>query len=414
MDVIDKYLARYAEPEVASCGFVSDNFQYCLVIPAYQETWLQVQKVWGKLDRNLLIILVANAPDSEDVITRELIDDVKNESNIMHQSGSLTYLRSHDKHCILLVDRCHHPIPRRQGVGLARKIGADIALSLITTGRVRCPFIFNTDADVELPVDYFSALSVQGNVAAAIYPFTHRPESATQLACYLYEISLLYYSAGLRYAQSPYAFHNIGSTLIVSASHYAQVRGFPGRNAGEDFYLLNKLAKTGRIVTLKQPELQLSGRFSDRVAFGTGTGIEKIHNLVNPERDLLFYNPRIFVRLRQFLAELKSSHRVSADSRFSMPETNHWCEEVKLQGLINEKQKQRSAVFLKFTDDWMDAFRTLKFVHFMREHYDPSLPLQEIFDGTVLPCDGRELPLEKLRSYLRQRHSVDDVNDRQI
>ena len=47
----------------------------------------------------------------------------------------------------------------------------------------------------------------------------------------------------MKYARSPYAFHTIGSTMAVSANHYAKVRGFPKREAGEDFYLLNKLAK---------------------------------------------------------------------------------------------------------------------------------------------------------------------------
>ncbi len=35
-----------------------------------------------------------------------------------------------------------------------------------------------------------------------------------------------------------------GSSLGVLAPAYAEVRGFPRRQAGEDFYLLDKLAKT--------------------------------------------------------------------------------------------------------------------------------------------------------------------------
>ena len=76
----------------------------------------------------------------------------------------------------------------------------------------------------------------------------------------LYEYSLRYYVAGLTYAQSPYAFHTIGSTMAVNAEHYASVRGFPRREAGEDFYLLNKLAKVGSVHTLEENNAMRSDR----------------------------------------------------------------------------------------------------------------------------------------------------------
>ncbi len=70
------------------------------------------------------------------------------------------------------------------------------------------------------------------------------------LATQLYELSLRYYVAGMKFARSPYAFHTIGSSMAVSPVHYARVRGFPKREAGEDFYLLNKLAKLGSVLEL--------------------------------------------------------------------------------------------------------------------------------------------------------------------
>ena len=108
-------------------------------------------------------------------------------------------------------------------VGLARKIGADIALALIDRDFVTSPWIFNTDADVKLPLDYFGPLDAPGNQenSAFIYPFSHsieNPGSALEEnALLLYEISLLYYGAGLNYASSPYAFPSIGSTVAVNA-----------------------------------------------------------------------------------------------------------------------------------------------------------------------------------------------------
>ena len=70
-------------------------------------------------------------------------------------------------------------------------------------------------------------------------------------------LSLRYYVAGMKYARSHLThFHTIGSTMAVRASYYAKVRGFPKREAGEDFYLLNKLAKVGTVLELEaSPEL---------------------------------------------------------------------------------------------------------------------------------------------------------------
>ena len=45
--------------------------------------------------------------------------------------------------------------------------------------------------------------------------------------------------------------------------------GFPRRNATEDFYILNKLAKVGSIARLAGTPVILEGRLSDRVPIGT-------------------------------------------------------------------------------------------------------------------------------------------------
>ena len=117
-----------------------------------------------------------------------------------------------------------------------------------------------------MPRDYFSAVEPLNarTTSAAVYPFEHarNPDIRVQHAQALYDASLHYYVAGLKWAGSPWAFHTIGSTLAINAAHYAQARGFPKRRAAEDFYLLNKLAKLGHIETLSSPPLadQISSR----------------------------------------------------------------------------------------------------------------------------------------------------------
>ena len=391
--LISRYLATHAEPEVFDAArLVPDFYKYCLVIPAFRENWKKLQRVWGKLDPDCLIILVINSSTKDDSLTVKLISDIEATSESLCATGPLTYLITHDRRSILLIDRCSNPIPEKQGVGLARKIGADIALTLINNRRVSEPWIFNTDADVRLPGSYFAAAAgkqVNANIpspAAILYPFTHRPAPGAVEACALYEISLYYYVRGLRYAASHYAFTTVGSTIAIHADHYAKVRGFPRRSAGEDFYLLNKLAKTGTINQLAGPLIEISGRLSERVPFGTGVGIKKILDLADPMSNFPFYNPGIFRCLKQFLWELDHCQDAAdLTDHFKNSKSRQWCESVDLFTLIDSKRNLTPAVFRKFTVDWMDGFRTLKFIHFLQQHYFELVALSDIFDGTILP-----------------------------
>ena len=391
--LISRYLKTHAEPEVLDAArLILDYYKYCLVIPAFQEDWQKLQRVWGKLDPDCLIILVINASTKDDPLTNRLISDIETKSETLCSNGPLTRLTTHDRRSIFLVDRCSNPIPEKQGVGLARKIGADIALTLINNRQVLEPWIFNTDADVRLPRSYFAAVAgkqVNATIrspAARLYPFTHRAAPGIVEACTLYEISLYYYVCGLRYAASHYAFTTVGSTIAIHADHYAKVRGFPRRPAGEDFYLLNKLAKTGTIDQLTGPLIEISGRLSERVPFGTGVGIKKILHLANPVSDYPFYNPGIFRCLKQFLWELdRCQDAADLTDHFKNSRSQHWCESVDLFTLINSKRNLNPAVFKKFTVDWMDGFRTLKFIHFLQQHYLEPVALGDIFDGTILP-----------------------------
>ena len=79
---------------------------------------------------------------------------------------------------VVLIDRAlpGHFLPEGQGVGLARKIGNDLALALHAEGRIASPWIHNTDADTLLANDYFDQtepIAEDGN-AAALYFFEHR------------------------------------------------------------------------------------------------------------------------------------------------------------------------------------------------------------------------------------------------
>jgi hypothetical protein len=326
---------------------------------------------------------------------------------------------------VLLVDRFSNglKLPPKGGVGQARKTGADLAACLIHQRRVHSPWIHCTDADVRLPQRYFTCIDGLGGspeleTAALVYPFRHHitaidkgadiPDSHQQRIMQvtrLYEYSLRYYVAGLDFANSPYAFHTIGSTMAVNAAHYAKVRGFPRRQAGEDFYLLNKLAKVGSIRQLSSETdcepIEIAARVSDRVPFGTGAATGRIMALEDPAREFLLYHPAIFGLLRCWLDSLALfwqsqsgeigeilSQRSGSSQVHGL--LNHSPED--LQALIDGlgdsgaaealqhafRQSTDAVQFKRQMHTWFDAFRTLKLVHHLRDHFLPSISFEAL------------------------------------
>lgn len=337
-----KYLAHYAESEKRLAELLHGRFSRVVVVPSFAEGSGLIdtlQSLPHTTANDTLVICVLNAqPDTspEDQAanqltvtalkahypTRDLISNAPPCTAFALPSGTL-----------LLVERWQGQwnLPAKTGVGLARKIGCDIAVALHARGRIASRWIHCTDADAILPSDYFDRLdAVPGTVAALCYPFTHTTEAALR-----YEIGLRYFVLGLAYAHSPYAHHTVGSTLAVSTLHYAKVRGFPKRQAAEDFYLLTKLAKVGKIQRLQGEPILLSGRASHRVPFGTGPAVARIQH--EPQQPHV-YHPAIFDRLREHLESL------------------------------GRASKSHIA---------FDGFRTLKWIHALRDSAFPSLPFRQ-------------------------------------
>ncbi|MGV0036288.1 MAG: hypothetical protein ACNYPE_15555 [Candidatus Azotimanducaceae bacterium WSBS_2022_MAG_OTU7] len=303
---VTKYLDRYAEPE-AAINLSGRRYDYSLVIPAFNEDPKSVLNVWRQIKpgTSLLVILVVNSHVENDLSARMLVEGLTHhqETTQLTDRAQLVENFSADTGpTLLIIDRFSrgYSIERKQGVGLARKIGMDIAASLINQGEVAANWLFTTDADAELPEDYFD-IAPASTAAAFIYPFKHFAIPALELPILLYEISMLYYAAGLRWANSPYAYPTIGSTISCSVERYASVRGFPKRNTGEDFYLLNKLRKTGEIKLGNGEPIVIKGRFSDRVPIGTGQAIKAIHNLHSPIAEFTVEHPDCFSTLKHFL-----------------------------------------------------------------------------------------------------------------
>ncbi|HMI83050.1 MAG TPA: hypothetical protein VK550_03095 [Polyangiaceae bacterium] len=386
-----QYLAHYAEPEATIADRLTGTFGHALVIPAYDESddlIRALQSVPAGPEGDVLIVLVVNAPPEAPEWVHERNRDVLKRLRWKFGAEVAAYLdASAPAHVfrfragrILHIDRAgpRHLLPSGQGVGLARKIGFDVALRLHQSRRLSSRWVHSTDADVILPRDYFERASAPAppSAAALVYPFTHRGEEDVALAraVQLYEISLRYYVLGLASAGSPYAHHTIGSTLAVDAIAYAKVRGAPKRTAAEDFYLLGKLAKIGAIVRLGGAAISVSGRVSRRVPFGTGPAVERIARKGN----FTLYHPRIFAKLGVWLAAMSDLTHLSPPGALSARLVER-CRKAHLDPTLlvemaahpsleaalaaARKHSKNAAKFRQHVAVWFDAFRTLKFVH---------------------------------------------------
>ena len=113
-----------------------------VVIPAYDEP-AALAGTLARLPAELLTILVINAPPGTHARNLRLFKalGIKSGNRLTLQQLPNT---------VLVVDRSTAPLPPKQGVGLARKIGADIALALMAAGKLPVTWIHSTDADVTL------------------------------------------------------------------------------------------------------------------------------------------------------------------------------------------------------------------------------------------------------------------------
>ncbi|MGB5324335.1 MAG: hypothetical protein WBN40_02770 [Pseudomonadales bacterium] len=417
--VIGKYLESYACKEASQalvcmsqdCISQDRNYEFSIGVPAFDERPGFIETVLPTFHAATLLILVVNRPKGsvDNANNRALMRMITSRSKLLASSDNLALYRFAQRGDILLVDRSGEgrQIPRHQGVGMARKIAADIALALHARKQIASPWLCATDADAELPAGYFDTVQRLPDAAACVFPFYHHADSnvdvQTVQSTRLYENKIRAYVRGLEFAGSPYAYHTIGSTLCVNAWHYAAVRGYPPRSAGEDFYLLNKLRKTGDIISLANPAIALRARRSTRTPFGTGASVAMLADACDPDA-AIFYHPVLFVCLRALLAafDALAAQRSDRDRRAAAGDWGKLLLELLEQGTLRtqlallreeqiawervaatmlaaleksgfaralthcDTQAKNPAQYRRQLHNWFDAFRSLRWLHELR------------------------------------------------
>lgn len=377
------YLSRYAEPEAQAAGLLltgARRWRHVLILPALDEPPGFIQRL-AQRPEDLLVVLVVNQSGQPITPANQLLlEFIHQNYPPTHQLEPLSLHRL-GAPSLLVVNRAHTPLPPKTGVGLARKIAADIALQLIHQSQVCSQWIYCTDADASLPADYFCLAEDHPAVAASL-PFRHLGTPGPPLAAtLLYERAIRYYAQGLCFAGSGYGFLCLGSALAFKARPYAQVRGFNLREAGEDFYLLNKLAKLGAIHSPRgnaHNTIDLEARLSNRTPFGTGASVSQMCQLTDL-RDFHYYAPECFFTLQHWfdLIPRLTQHNLTAALN-NLPEPlQNALQAQQIQSLADHigRQGKNPQQIRHICHIWLDGFRSLKIIRHLQLQAFPATPL---------------------------------------
>jgi len=382
---VKQYLSQYTDPMVPDLAQITGQWDHVLIVPVCDEHPDFMRQLMSHQGHELvLLIVVVNRPQKHPRSTdwqlsnHTLVCQWQAAAELLVSiSDEVTLLSTVDGFDVLLVDHNLLPYEDHKGVGLARKVAADMALKLVVTGHIKTPWIFSTDADVILPAGYFQVPEqIGGDDLACSLRFQHISTDPQLLALQdAYDFKMYYYQQGIRFIGSAYNYIPLGSTLIIHAEAYAKIRGFPVRSGGEDFYLLNKVAKLGGVFQPEQPVVEINVRMSERVPFGTGPAIRKIRADIEQGQLPLYYHPRIFVILKKWRNQLLDYYHQQQLPVADEGLNECWDMEtvlVKAMGQTNSEQRWQ-----QFIHEWLDAFKLLKSVHFLRGRY-PSLDRESL------------------------------------
>ncbi len=394
---VKKYLEKYASDKWI-LNYDNQPFSSAVVIPVLAEL---------KNLKRLLYSLEEN--DSDFVYTTLFIFVVNNkasaESKVKENNKNcISFLNSYKsgKIRVAYIDASspgNELNEKDGGVGLARKIGLDLAVAEFDYSSTLKNNLVCLDADCTVSSNYLDEISTQfnyENISAAVINFEHdTDDKETSEAIICYEIFLRYYVLGLQYSGSPFAFHTIGSSMACDYESYIKVEGMNKRKAAEDFYFLEKLAKNVKINRIKNATVFPSSRGSWRVPFGTGQRVNRF--LTHTQNEYLLYNPASFIILKEWLNAFNNSTKSAEEYLYIASRINEELHNfLKTQNFENDWNKilshsssEKQAALQK--KRWFDGFRTLKLIHHLRDTDFSQVNMFDALDDIFVKMNGKNI-----------------------
>lgn len=372
------YIERQ-KPEYMQAKFPSDFVaDIIVVIPCYDEKELMFtlqnlcECTKPKAKTLVAVIINSSVQSSEEVVlqNRKTYDQV------------IGFAAENNTKTLRFFPLMFENIPRKHaGVGLARKIGMDLAVEHFLNTQNPKGIIISLDADCTVSSNFLTgilaAYGQNAKLCCTVQNFHHRVEKndpQLENAIRQYEQYIHYFSRMLRFVEFPYFYHTIGSAFSVATDAYVRVGGMGRQQGGEDFYFLQKVFALEKTKSLEDIFVYPMARYSDRIPFGTGPALQKI--IDDPDGQMKAYNYDSFVALKELFDLRKSFFKQDTGvikQKISLlhPAIVRFSEETDVLSEI-EDSNQNSATLANFEKRFFhhfNAFKIIKYLNFAHPRY---------------------------------------------
>jgi len=279
----------------------------------------------------------------------------------------------------------------RGGVGWARKMVLDAAARLLNQdGIMLC---LDSDCTVmqnylRVVYDYFQSHPACN--AVSIY-YEHNLEKLGQhekQAIMQYELHLRYLVHAMRWAGHPFAFQTVGSSMAVRRKGYLSHGGMNTRQAGEDFYFLQKFIEVDSLLEITGTTVFPSSRISHRVPFGTGRAMSK---LLPGDAPWMTGDFEVFMLIKPLFHQIdelrKHCGHSGANANISdvidglrlHPGIIAFLGEIDFPEHCKEIAMHTSGAisFRRRFFRYFNSFMMIRYMHYMRDHFLPDVSIEQ-------------------------------------
>lgn len=313
--------------------------------------------------------------------------------------ASIALLESFDN--VTIIDRSSKGCGwtgKRKGVGWARKE----LFARIMEEHDDEELVVSLDADTDFDDDYLEAVLATMNShpdhCAFSVPYFHplSGDETTDRSLLRYECYMRHHLIQLLHIHNPYAFTALGSAIAFPLWAYRRVGGITPLQGGEDFYLLQKFAKTGKLLNQfcapyaeHRMTVRPQGRISDRVPFGTGPAIAK--GVLGMQESYPFFTPAGF----QAVAETYRLFHNLYDHDTETPMSAFLRQQLATDALWEPLRKnfRERSLFIHACTERVDGLRIVQFLKGRPEFRMPA---------EALPVDFLHDPIATLDAYRTQ------------
>jgi len=306
---LDKLPHSALKTEVFTQGALASKKGYVCIPASNEEPFLSlIDQLHSQFtDHALFIFFNASADASHEV-------KLKNEQCYTAIKEHLMVL---NMDCLMLLDNAI--APKIAGVGYARKTIMDRAAE--ECNHAESSWVSGLDADCSIDKNYLSSLDhyfdSMPDIQGASIKFAHLySDPKTDPHIHYYESHLRYLKLALQWAQFPFYYHTVGSSMVVRASIYKKAGGMNHKKAGEDFYFLQKIMPHG-YGEINDTCIFPSSRMSDRVPFGTGRAMG---SMINEDHWIKPYPILAFKQLRVLMEHIQNLYQTPLKTPFYWPE----------------------------------------------------------------------------------------------